>query len=238
MRTSLVLAAVVWAGASAAGASVVTYDFTGQTRVGGIPHNFTGVFVYNNGVPGSTVYHPGGGYPVQRGFESRYQGATQWLSITLDNGESVSGGVGMIQNNNIQQANPGSQVPLGQSLQCYSSGVSGTINGLHVFNMYLAFLPVDPHFSWNALNTYFGGDAEAMLQNDPSILPPDIDPRLTGTALPRNVLDVFNGGVFLGTNHAMTNTVNDIYTFTRRVPSPSSLILLAMAPCAFTRRRR
>ncbi len=225
--------------ASVSNAAIVTYDFTGHTTVGGGYHRFTGVFQYENSTPGSTVYTPGNGAPVQQGFTSRYLGATRLLSITLDNGERVTAGVGTMQVNNIQQAEPGSQVPKDLSLQCWTSGSSGTINGNFIHNMYLAFLPVEPNFSWDPLDTYFRGNAEAILQANPAALPPDIDPTLTGSALPVEILGTFTGGLFLGTNHALTNTVNTIDSFVLRpVPSPSTAMIIALLPVLAPRRRR
>lgn len=235
---SLIAVGVAAALVSAANASVVTYDFTGVTHGFLGSHTFSGTFVYDNGATGTTVYHPGNGFPVQRGFESRYQNGLRSLSITLDNGQSVGGGAGLIQNNNIQQADPGSQVPLGQSLQCYASNTSGTIDGHSIWYMYLAFLPVDPNFSWGPLDAYFNGDAESMLQNDPSILPSDIDPTLTGTALPGDVLSVFNGGLFLGLTYDSTTTVNTITSFHLRVPAPATGAVVGLAPLFGARRRR
>jgi hypothetical protein len=161
-------------------------------------------------------------------------GAQQSLQIVLDNGERVTAGSGVLQINNIQQAEPGSQVPLDLTLQSWQSVATGTINGLSVFNMYLAFLPVAPGFSWDALDGYFGGNSEAMLQANPSLLPSGINPQFTGTALPTLVPDRFTGGVFLGTNHALTNTVNTAGNFTLLsavplpVPEPDSKLLLCL----------
>lgn len=77
--------------------------------------------------------------------------------------------------NNIQQAENGAQVPAGLSLQAYGSGVSGTINGQPISGMYLAFLPLPPSFSWDALDAYFDGNAEQLLQVNPALLPRNID---------------------------------------------------------------
>lgn len=200
-------------------AALITYDITGSTSVGGSPHSFTGVFVYDNAVPGSTVYRPGQTAPVQQGFTTTYTGAVQSLSITLDNGESVSGGTGAIYISNIQQAENGAQVPEGLSLQAFPSGVAGTINGLQIINIYLAFLSVPPNFTWDGLDLYFSGNSENMLEGNPGLLPTTIDPFLTGTNLPGNLLDVFTGGVFLGTNHAQTNTVNLVSSMSIHVAS-------------------
>ncbi len=219
MKHPIGLMAIAAAAAATSQAAVVFYDFTGITNVGGQTRTFTGVFEYDAGVASSTVYFPGQSAPVQQGFQSTFVGAIRGLSISLDNGESVHGGIGYIHNNNIQQAEPGAQVPPGQSLQAYSSGVSGTINGLQITGLYLAFLPVTPNFSWDALDEYFNGNAEALLQANPSLLPGSIDPALTGTALPADLLTVFTGGLFLGTFHGNTTTVNSIMSFTLRGPA-------------------
>lgn len=225
-------------------ATELTYDFTGRTWVGGIGHAYTGVFTFNDDVPASTVYQPGQTAPLQQGFQSSYVGAVSFLGITLDNGETVSAHAGTLQLNNIQQAENGAQVPAGLSLQAWTSGAQGTINGLSVFNLYLAFLPVTPVFNWDALDAHFGGNAEQLLSDNPSLLPSDIDPVLTGTNLPPLLTDSFVNGLFLGTNHGLTNTVNQVDSFRLReaapVPEPGGLALMlsgGLAVVALMRRR-
>lgn len=225
----------------AAQATEYTYDFTGMTTVTGPRHQFTGVFVYEDGVASSTVYQPGQDVPVQQGFQSTYDGAVRELSIRLDNGETVAAAAGAIDINNIQQAEIGTQVPADLSLQAWTWGAQGTINGLEIFNIYLAFSPVAPNFSWDPLDAYFETNAENLLRDNPALLPAYIDPLLTGTAMPRSLIGTFNAGVFLGTNHGLTNTVNRIDSFTLRAAVPESgtwaLMLGGLAGLAALRRK-
>ncbi len=220
--------------AQAAAPMLVTYGFSGATSVGSSMHAYTGTWVYQTGLAGETTYTNGSSGPLQQGFTTRYTGAQQSLRIVLDNGEQVAAGAGVVQINNIQQAENGSQVPVDLTLQSWQSSATGTINGLSVFNLYLAFLPVNPAYTWDALDGYFGGNAEALLQANPALLPSGIDPALTGTALPLFAPDRFNGGVFLGTNHGLTNTVNTAGNFTLLsvvplpVPEPASGLLLGL----------
>ena len=204
-----------------------SYTFTGLTTVGardnGPPvHRFTGLLTFNDDLPVSTAYRDG----VAQGFTSTYgMGAVSYLGITLDNGEKVEAFNGYLQVNNIQQAEIGSPLPADLSMQVWTGGAGGTINGLSVFNLYLAFLPVSPHFSWDGLDAHFAGNAEKLLGDNPALLPADIDPLLTGTALPEHLTDTFVNGLFLGTNHGLTNTVNPVYTFTEvstPVPEPGT----------------
>jgi hypothetical protein len=202
-------------------AEVVTYHFAGVTNVGGAPRQFTGVFQYENATPSSTVYYVGNG--AQMGFQSTYAGALRLLTISLDNGESVHADVGLINVNNINQSEPGAQIPQGLSLQAHSYGITGSINGQVITGFYLAFLPLNTPFNWDPLDEYFNGNSEALLQANPLILPTTIDPSLTGTALPADLLHVFNAGVFLGTNHGLINTVNSISSFTLVSSCPADL---------------
>jgi hypothetical protein len=201
-------------------ASVITYNFAGVTNVGGVPRQFTGVFEYEDSVVAHTVYFPGDPAPVQQGFRSSYFNSIRRLSIVLDNGESVtSSPTGSIDVNNIQQAEPGAQVPFGLSVQAWAGPSTGTINGLEVRSLYLAFLPIEPDFRWDRLDDYFGGNAEAILQDDPGRLPIGIDPVLTGTTLNPSI-EALSSGLFLGTVHGSTTTVNMITSFQRVVGHP------------------
>jgi len=211
-------------------ASEHTYAFTGLATVGardgGPPaHLFTGLVTYQDDLPGSTEYLDS----TAQGFRTSYSGAVSFLGIVLDNGERVEAHSGWLQVNNIQQAEIGSPVPAGLSMQVWTGGASGSINGLSVFNLYLAFLPVQPNFSWDGLDALFGGNAEQLLGANPGQLPATVDPLLTGTAIPEVLPDTFVNGLFLGTNHELTNTVNPVYTFkevTAAVPEPATWALL------------
>lgn len=194
-------------------AEVVRYVLTGTVGVGTTSHPFHGVFSYENQSPGSTVYLPGNGPGSLQGFVSIYPEVVREFWIELDNGDRVTAPQGQIDVNNIEQAEAGAPLPEGLTLQVYPSGTTGTIDGVVIRYMYLAFLPVPSNFSWDALDAYFNGNAEHILQNDPSALPADIDPSLTGSALPQELLTVFNGGVFLGTVYDTTTLVNTIWTF-------------------------
>jgi hypothetical protein len=198
-------------------AEIVTYEFTGTTYVGGSARTFTGIFEFEAPTPCSTVYYNGTG--TIQGFVTQYPGAVRTLSITLDDDESVSAAPGYIQINNIIQAEAGAPVPQGLSLQAYGGSAGGTINGQFISFLYLAFLPVNPNFNWDPLDALFDGNAENMLDANPSILSPYIDPVLTGTELPIDLPQKFSGGLFLGTVHAtnqgVITTVNTISTFTR-----------------------
>jgi PEP-CTERM motif len=226
----------------AAHAVELTYDFTGKTYVGGTYHAYQGVFVLETDALSSTVYTPGETAPVQQGFATSYGGAVRELSITLDNGERVVGRPGNLAINNISQAEVGAQLPKGLSAQAWTGGSSGTINGFEVFNLYLAFLPLPSRINWDPLDAYLNGNAETLLRAQPSLLPLDIDPSLTGTAMPADLLALFNAGVFLGTNHGYTNTVNDAGNFSLRPPVPEpgtwALMMAGLVGLGLARRAR
>lgn len=243
---SFVACLTLVASAATSHAAVVTYDFTGSTYVGGRYRLFTGVFQYEDSAPATTVYFNGQNGPLQQGFRSSYFGSVRQLSITLQDDkyghESVSTAAGgYIDVNNIQQAEPGSQVPDGLTVQAYAGPASGTINGIAIDTLYLAFLPQAPNFSWSGLDSYLGGNAESLLQVNPNLLPTTIDPTLTGTTLNPSV-EWLASSLFLGTIHrspqGVTTTVNTISSFELRVPAPSSGAVLAFIGCGSIRRRR
>lgn len=224
-KTPLAIALLVMTTVTSVHAAEVSYIFHGITHIGGT-NSFTGTFVYDNAVSGSTVYYPGTG-PLQQGFSTVYTGAVKSLEITLDNGNQVISTGGDIVISNIQQAETGAQLPVGLGLLAWTGGTNGSINGNIMTNMYLAFDPVTPNYSWDALDTYLNGNAEKLLQSSPSLLPPKIDTQLTGTSLPLDLLSTFDSGVFLGTNHGLTNTVNYISSFTLApVPEPETYAML------------
>lgn len=228
-QLSVLAAAVLWV--PLAQATEHTYSFTGLATVGardnGPPvHRYTGTFIIDDDMAATTVYRNS---TVMQGFTTVYQGAVRYLGITLDNGEQVQAWGGNLNVNNIQQAEPGTPVPPDFTVQAWTGGSSGTINGFSVFNMYLSFLPVPPNFTWDGLDAYFAGNSEKLLESGDVALPASIDPALTGTALPENLATTFTNGLFLGTNHDLTNTVNPIYTFvetTAPVPEPATLALM------------
>ncbi len=213
-----VVLGIVLAAAGLARAEVVRYAFTGTVGVGTTSHPFHGIFSYENGAVGSTVYASGEGPGSLQGFRSVYPDVVREFWIELDNGDRVTCQQGRIEVNNIEQAEAGAPLPEGLTLQAYPDSTAGTIDGVVIRHMYLAFLPVVSNFSWDALDAYFNGNAEDILQNDPSALPADIDPVLTGSALPGELLTVFDGGLFLGTVYGTTTIVNTIWTF-ERVPT-------------------
>lgn len=213
MSRSHAIAFLLAAAAGIANAEVVRYNFTGLVGVGTSSHQFTGVFSYENTTVGTTVYANGSGPGSLEGFRSQYPGAIIEFWIETDEGNRVTCQQGRIDVNNIQQAEAGAPLPVGLSLQALPLTTTGSIDGVPIQSMYLAFLPVPANFSWDGLDDFFDGTAEDILQNNPSALPPDIDPTLTGSALPAELLAVFNGGLFLGTSYGGMTFVNTIWTF-------------------------
>ncbi|MCL4220898.1 MAG: hypothetical protein KJZ65_05980 [Phycisphaerales bacterium] len=213
MLRSLSIAFVLASAAGTTHAEVIRYNFTGLVGVGNTSHPFTGVFSYENATTGTTVYSNGSGPGSLEGFRSQYPGAIIEFWIETDEGDRVTSQQGRIEVNNIQQAEAGAPLPVGLTLQAFPLTTTGSIHGVPIQNMYLAFLPVPPNFSWDELDNFFNGNAEDILHNNPSALPPDIDPTLTGSALPAELLAVFNGGLFLGTSYGGMTFVNAIWTF-------------------------
>ncbi len=244
MRSIIRLASTtaVLALAGVASAEIVTYDFGGITNVGGTPRSFTGEFSYDTSVAPDTVYIPSGN--TIQGFRTSYANAVKSLKIKLSNNEQVvcnTGGEIVI--NNIFQQEAGAPVPKGLTMQVYPPSSAGTINGQFIHYMYLAFLPVNVSYNWDALDTLLDGNAENMLDANPSLLPHDISPTITGTQLTPDLNSMFTQGLFLGTIHSnsqgTTTTVNSINWFERRaVPTPGAAMVMGLAAFATGRRRR
>lgn len=239
MHSSSTLALATLLAASApALAEQVIYDFRGITNVGGVPRTFTGEFEYNDAVASSTTYTPGSGSSTIQGFRSTYSGAVTRLSIHLSNGESVLSLGGDIAVNNLIQAEAGAPLPEGLSMQAWTNSTAGSINGLQIRYMYLAFLPATPNFTWDGLDQLIGSNSETLLDENPSLLPSNVDTDLTGTPLVADLNPMFPNGLFLGTIHDLTTTVNTINYFERRIPTPATAALLTLAAATTLRRRR
>ena len=239
MRSSSTLALATLLAASApALAEQVIYDFRGMTYVGGVLRTFTGEFEYNDAAASSTTYTPGTGNSTIQGFRSTYSGAVTRLSIQLSNGESVSSLGGDIAVSNLIQAEASAPLPEGLSMQAWTNSTAGSINGLQIRYMYLAFLPVTPNFTWDGLDQLIGNNSETLLDANPALLPSNVDTNLTGTPLVADLNPMFPNGLFLGTVHDLTTTVNTIDYFERRIPTPASATLLTLAAATTLRRRR
>jgi hypothetical protein len=239
MRSSSILALATLLAASApALAEQVIYDFRGMTYVGGVLRTFTGELEYNDAAASSTTYTPGTGNSTIQGFRSTYSGAVTRLSIQLSNGESVSSLGGDIAVSNLIQAEASAPLPEGLSMQAWTNSTAGSINGLQIRYMYLAFLPVTPNFTWDGLDQLIGNNSETLLDANPALLPSNVDTNLTGTPLVADLNPMFPNGLFLGTVHDLTTTVNTIDYFERRIPTPASATLLTLAAATTLRRRR
>lgn len=215
---------------SVAHAAPVAYDFSGSTGAYGTYQSYTGQAVIDlENTSYTTQYFLS---TVQQGFRTTYQGGLQSLHIKLADGTMVDAGGGNIWVNNMQQAEPGAQVPQGLSVQMWGAG------------MYLAFTPPSNNpFSWDPLDAAVGENAEKMLESqskaqaleqqaaheewlrlrppgtvDPFPFPTGtldltFDPVLTGTSLPTDLEVVFDGLVNLGTNVGLVNRFERLSSF-------------------------
>lgn len=217
----------------------VVYDFGGHVTLGSGSFAYTGEWVLTpSAATWNTVFLSD--QTPQQGFRSTYSGATQSLQLRIDSGETVQAQGGDVWINNIAQAEAGAQVPQGLSMQAWTTGTTGTIGGVTLHGMYLAFLPVDYVDPWDTLNRL--GYVEDDLNANPSLLPGNIDPRLTRTAFfADNVHNQFDNGLFLGINFGVTNLLVDVDWFVPRapVPEPATAWLWAAGALvlATTRRR-
>lgn len=223
-RTLLLLMAGL--AAAPAFAETATYDFGGHVNLGGGSYTYTGEIVLDMAPAETSTVYFSDATPNQ-GFRTTYNGATQSLTLWISSGEVVQSGPGAVWMNNIAQQEPGASVPAGVSLQAWTGGTSGSIGGVVLSNTYLAFLPMPYQDPFNRLDRL--GLDEAALNTNPALLPTNIDPRLTQTALPADLAATFSNGLFLGINYGLTNQVVDVDHFSLRapVPEPASAGLMA-----------
>lgn len=206
-------------------AQTTTYEFGGQIHVGGVAFTYTGEIVLNAAPLSYSTQYFSDSTPNQ-GFRTTYTDATQSLTLWISSGETVQAGPGSAWMNNIAQQEPGASVPQGVSLQTWTRNTSGSIGGVVLSNTYLAFQPMRYEDPFNRLDGL--GLSEAALNDNPSLLPANIDPRLTHTAWPDNLATTFSNGILLGINHGPTNQVFylDYFRVQAPVPEPGAAALM------------
>lgn len=215
--SSLIACASILSACAAAHAEIVTYAFTGITNVGSQSSTFSGTVVIDDSLPSSSVYYNGTG-PTQ-GFATRYNGAVLSIDMHVDEVQQAFAGAGYLQCNNIIQAEPGGGLPQGLSMQAYGGAAFGNIHGQSITFLYLAFIPVQSSFNWDAIDALYGGNAENMLNDNPSLLSPTIDPSIIDTEIPADPNAKYINGLFLGTvyptSQGAVTSLNTITSFAR-----------------------
>lgn len=207
-------------------ASAATYDFSGFGHFwsnGAVSSQaYTGRLTFND-TASTTVYMPGDFAPIQQGFVTTYENSITEFVIHLGDGTLLSGGSGTITVNNIDQAEPGAQVPVGLSMQIRVGGITG--NGFQNTAIF-SFLPVQSQFS-PALFEATTGLTIDELQQLPSLLQTSINPLTTGTAIPTDLPATFTSGVTFSLNSSSAIQLDSI-SLAQPVPEPSAALLLPL----------
>ncbi len=188
--------------AGAAQAAPVSYAFTGILNGFG-SEAYVGRFTYDLAVatPTTTFYDA-----VWQGYMTVYTGAITELSITVGDDHVSLNAPGNLSVLNFHEADygvsPGLDV-LTFSLLGNNPGTTGSINGTTISNLYLSFYDTNGYID--------PADGQPT-----GAVSPDIDPAQTNTLVP----ELPYGGYFLGLNFGVTNTVNNINSFTLAPTNP------------------